>query len=61
MLFNLSSYIALLFAEGKPIPTELRNEEADLRRQVELEDDNTGGPAAVWVWVRVWASAAVWV
>ena len=32
-------------AEGKPIPTELRQEEADLRRQVELEDDNTGAPA----------------
>ena len=28
-------------AEGKPIPTELRREEAELRRQVALEDDNT--------------------
>lgn len=27
--------------EGKPIPTELRNEEQQLRREVELEDDNT--------------------
>ena len=30
-------------AEGKPIPTELRNEEAELRHQIELEDDNTAG------------------
>lgn len=28
-------------AEGKPIPTELRNDEAKLRSEVELEDDNT--------------------
>ncbi|KIY95299.1 U3 small nucleolar ribonucleoprotein IMP4, partial [Monoraphidium neglectum] len=27
--------------EGKPMPTELRREEAQLRREVELEDDNT--------------------
>ena len=31
-------------AEGKPIPSELRREERDLRRQVELEDDNTAVP-----------------
>jgi U3 small nucleolar ribonucleoprotein protein IMP4 len=31
-------------AEGKPIPTELRREEAELRHQVELEDDNTAVP-----------------
>eukprot|EP00878_Enallax_costatus_P021898 GHUV01023209.1.p1 GENE.GHUV01023209.1~~GHUV01023209.1.p1 ORF type:complete len:277 (+),score=54.56 GHUV01023209.1:455-1285(+) len=30
--------------EGKPIPNELRNEEAQLRKQVELEDDNTAVP-----------------
>lgn len=29
------------FAEGKPIPTELRNEEAALRREIDLEDENT--------------------
>ena len=28
-------------AEGKPIPSELRREEADLRHEIELEDDNT--------------------
>lgn len=27
--------------EGKPIPNELRNDEAKLRKEVELEDDNT--------------------
>lgn len=32
------------FAEGKPIPNELRKEEQALRRQVELEDDNTAVP-----------------
>lgn len=28
-------------ADGKPIPTELRREEQELRKQIELEDDNT--------------------
>ena len=31
-------------AEGKPIPTELRRDEAALRREVALEDDNTAVP-----------------
>lgn len=31
-------------AEGKPIPTELRREEAELRHGIELEDDNTAVP-----------------
>ncbi|KAL7101321.1 hypothetical protein ACP275_08G047500 [Erythranthe tilingii] len=30
--------------EGKPIPTELRNEEAGLRREIDLEDENTAVP-----------------
>lgn len=30
--------------EGKPLPTELRREEAKLRHDVELEDDNTAVP-----------------
>ena len=30
--------------EGKPIPSELRREEAQLRKEVELEDDNTAVP-----------------
>lgn len=37
-------FTILRTAEGKPIPTELRKEEADLRRKVELEDDNTAVP-----------------
>jgi U3 small nucleolar ribonucleoprotein protein IMP4 len=31
-------------AEGKPIPSELRREEGQLRKEVELEDDNTAVP-----------------
>ncbi|XWS56790.1 hypothetical protein CRYUN_Cryun09bG0115900 [Craigia yunnanensis] len=30
--------------EGKPIPTELRNEEAALRQEIDLEDDYTAIP-----------------
>lgn len=30
-------------AEGKPIPTELRNEEAALRQEIDLEDEHTAG------------------
>lgn len=30
--------------EGKPIPTELRNEEFSLRQEIDLEDDNTTVP-----------------
>lgn len=30
-----------VLAEGKPIPTELRNEEAALRQEIDLEDENT--------------------
>lgn len=37
MLFQ----IEIPFAEGKPIPHDLRHDEAQLRREVELEDDNT--------------------
>jgi U3 small nucleolar ribonucleoprotein protein IMP4 len=38
------SYRVLTFAEGKPIPTELRRDEEDLRNDIELEDDNTAVP-----------------
>lgn len=31
-------------AEGKPLPSELRKEEAQLRHEIELEDDNTAVP-----------------
>ncbi|XP_024529370.1 U3 small nucleolar ribonucleoprotein protein IMP4 [Selaginella moellendorffii] len=30
--------------EGKPLPTELRNDEASLRQEIDLEDDNTAEP-----------------
>jgi hypothetical protein len=30
-------------SEGKPIPTELRNEEAALREEIDLDDDNATG------------------
>ena len=33
-----------LLSEGKPIPNELRKEEGALRREIELEDDNTAVP-----------------
>lgn len=36
-----------MHAEGKPIPTELRKEEGKLRKEVELEDDNTAVGAAL--------------
>jgi U3 small nucleolar ribonucleoprotein protein IMP4 len=37
--------LLLLFnkIEGKPIPTELREEEPQLRREIEMEDENTEG------------------
>ncbi len=38
------SYSVHPCAEGKPLPTELRREEAKLRHDVELEDDNTAVP-----------------
>lgn len=38
-----------MLSEGKPLPTEVRNDEAKLRREVELEDDNTA--VSAWCWV----------
>ncbi|KAI3821396.1 hypothetical protein L1987_08963 [Smallanthus sonchifolius] len=32
--------------EGKPIPTELRNEDAALRQEIDLEDERTADPTA---------------
>lgn len=39
--FNDISYSWLFGPEGKPIPTELRNEEATLRQEIDLEDELT--------------------
>ncbi|KAG6555181.1 hypothetical protein Mapa_003220 [Marchantia paleacea] len=40
-LYEKKRKIRLALEEGKPIPTELRNEEAALREEIDLEDDNT--------------------
>ncbi|KAL3678156.1 hypothetical protein R1sor_021112 [Riccia sorocarpa] len=40
-LYEKKRKIRLALEEGKPIPTELRNEEAQLREEIDLEDDNT--------------------
>lgn len=36
-------FLGFLISEGKPIPTELRNEEAALRKEIDLEDEITAG------------------
>lgn len=33
----------MVVTEGKPIPTELRNEDAALRQEIDLEDERTAG------------------
>jgi len=40
-LYEKKLKIRQSLAEGKPIPTELRNEEAALRQEIDLEDDQT--------------------
>lgn len=42
-LFLFIYLFSFSLAEGKPIPTELRNEEAALRHEIDLEDENTAG------------------
>jgi hypothetical protein len=42
-LYEKKRKIRQALAEGKPIPTELRNEEAALRQEIDLEDDQTQG------------------
>lgn len=42
-LYEKKRKIRQALAEGKPVPTELRNEEAVLREQIDLEDDQTQG------------------
>lgn len=39
-LYEKKRKIRLALEEGKPIPTELRNEEAVLREQIDLDDDS---------------------
>lgn len=43
MYIDLFCFINWLWTEGKPIPTELRNEEAALRQEIDHEDQNTAG------------------
>lgn len=54
--FKIFFYVWLL--EGKPIPTELRNEEAALRQEIDLEDDYTAGTfiycSNLVFWVLLW-------
>ena len=48
-LFQKKRRIRAALEEGKPIPTELRNEEHDLRRQIDLEDQERQGAR----WCRI--------
>jgi len=41
LLYEKKRKIRQALEEGKPIPTELRNEEANLRKEIDLEDDQT--------------------
>ncbi|KAK1316911.1 hypothetical protein QJS10_CPA05g00822 [Acorus calamus] len=44
LLYEKKRKIREALEEGKPIPTELRNEEAALRKEIDLEDDQTAVP-----------------
>ncbi|KAJ0038844.1 hypothetical protein Pint_23824 [Pistacia integerrima] len=44
LLFEKKRKIREALQEGKAIPTELRNEEAALRQEIDLEDENTAVP-----------------
>ncbi|KAL2898353.1 U3 small nucleolar ribonucleoprotein IMP4 [Bienertia sinuspersici] len=47
LLYEKKRKIKEALEEGKPIPTELRNEEAALRQEIDLEDDHTAIPKSV--------------
>ncbi|XP_009771221.1 uncharacterized protein LOC107823580 [Nicotiana tabacum] len=44
LLYEKKRKIKEALEEGKPIPTELRNEEAAIRKEIDLEDENTAVP-----------------
>ncbi|KAI5342127.1 hypothetical protein L3X38_010002 [Prunus dulcis] len=44
LLYEKKRKIREALEEGKPIPIELRNEEAALRQDIDLEDENTAVP-----------------
>ncbi|XP_057528699.1 uncharacterized protein LOC130807495 [Amaranthus tricolor] len=47
LLYEKKRKIREALEEGKPIPTELRNEAAALRQEIDLEDDYTAIPRSV--------------
>lgn len=47
----IGEYNYCLWTEGKPIPTELRNEEAALRQEIDHEDQNTAGNFSIIIFV----------
>ncbi|CAD6266162.1 unnamed protein product [Miscanthus lutarioriparius] len=46
-LFEKKGRIRAVLEEGNPIPTELRNEEHELRRQIDLEDQEPRVPKSM--------------
>ncbi|KAJ1280960.1 hypothetical protein BS78_04G272100 [Paspalum vaginatum] len=46
-LFEKKRLLRAALEEGKPIPTELRNEEHELRRQIDLEDQQRQVPKSI--------------
>eukprot|EP00268_Persea_americana_P031064 TRINITY_DN3017_c0_g1_i2.p1 TRINITY_DN3017_c0_g1~~TRINITY_DN3017_c0_g1_i2.p1 ORF type:complete len:323 (-),score=53.51 TRINITY_DN3017_c0_g1_i2:233-1201(-) len=44
LLYEKKRKIKEALQEGKPIPTELRSEEAELRKEIDLEDEQTAVP-----------------
>ncbi|CAA6667134.1 unnamed protein product [Spirodela intermedia] len=44
VLYDKKRKIREAIAEERPIPTELRNEEAELRKEIDLEDEQTAVP-----------------
>ncbi|KAL5994745.1 hypothetical protein ACLOJK_024798 [Asimina triloba] len=47
LLYEKKRKIKQALEEGKPIPTELRNEEAALRKEIDLEDEQTAVPRSI--------------
>lgn len=47
LLYEKKRKIREALEEGKPIPTELRNEEATLRQEIDFEDDHTAIPRSL--------------
>jgi hypothetical protein len=42
-MLHVYVYVYVLMIEGKPIPTELKGEAAELRHQIELDDPSVTG------------------